>query len=108
MSDKTYPIKWNPINQETIEDLKSDFGEKSLVFQCLESNGVWMNENILKDGPEIYNLELRPDDVWIVTYPKCGTTWTQELLWLIMNNADFESAKPYVYERSPFLGQVSH
>ena len=108
MSEKTYPIKWNPINPEIIEDLKSDFNENSLVFQCLESNGVWMNQNILEDGPEIYNFELRPDDVWIVTYPKCGTTWTQELLWLIMNNVDFENANPYVYERSPFLGQVSH
>jgi len=103
MSDESYPIKWNPLPESILEDLKSDFASGSLVFECVESNGVWMNKNILLDGPKIYNFPLRPDDVWIVTYPKCGTTWTQELLWLIMHNADFEGAKSYVYDRSPFL-----
>ena len=30
-------------------------------------------------------MKLRPDDVWIVTYPKCGTTWTQQIVRLIIN-----------------------
>ncbi len=39
---------------------------------------------------DLYNMELRPDDVWVVTYPKCGTTWTQEMVWQIVHGVDLE------------------
>ncbi len=26
---------------------------------------------------DIYNMEVREDDVWMITYPKAGSTWTQ-------------------------------
>lgn len=52
----------------------------------------------------IVNLSVRPDDVWIVTFPKCGTTWAQEMIWLICNNLDYDtSAKVKLVERFPFL-----
>ncbi|XP_070140512.1 sulfotransferase 1 family member D1-like [Drosophila kikkawai] len=52
----------------------------------------------------VHGMEIREDDVWIVTLPKCGTTWMQELLWLLLNDCDFEEALSKDQElRSPFL-----
>ena len=41
----------------------------------------------------IKNFEVRPDDIWISTFPKCGTTWTQEMVWCLMNELDFEKSR---------------
>ena len=43
--------------------------------------------------------------MFVVTYPKCGTTWTQEMVWQILHDFDTESAaaKESLMTRSPFL-----
>jgi len=52
----------------------------------------------------VHDMKLRDDDVWVVTLPKCGTTWMQELSWLLLNNFDFAGALAKDQElRSPFL-----
>lgn len=40
----------------------------------------------------IHNFEVRPDDIWIVSYPKCGTTWTLEMIWMLNNDLNYETA----------------
>lgn len=37
----------------------------------------------------IENFRIRSDDIWIVTFPKAGTTWTVNIVWQLMNNLDF-------------------
>ncbi|XP_063225199.1 sulfotransferase 1C4-like [Bacillus rossius redtenbacheri] len=49
-------------------------------------------------------LPLRPDDVWVVTFPRSGTTCTQELAWLVDHDLDFDTARRVpLGERCPFL-----
>jgi len=38
------------------------------------------------------NFEPRPSDVHIVTYPKAGTSWIQEVVWLVNHDADVEAS----------------
>uniref|UniRef100_A0A1I8NZE6 Sulfotransferase domain-containing protein n=1 Tax=Stomoxys calcitrans TaxID=35570 RepID=A0A1I8NZE6_STOCA len=53
---------------------------------------------------ELLDMEVRPEDVFIITFIKCGTTWMQEAVWLLLNNLDFEKSKNvHIWDRSPFL-----
>jgi len=53
---------------------------------------------------ELWNFEARADDVYICTFPRSGTTWTQEMIWLLCNNLNYEAAKASdIDERFPFF-----
>ncbi|KAI5697702.1 hypothetical protein M8J75_014422 [Diaphorina citri] len=55
-------------------------------------------------GESSHFVQVRPDDVWVVTFPRSGTTWTQELVWLIANGLNYEEARTRpLTERFPFL-----
>lgn len=52
----------------------------------------------------IYNFQARSDDVFVCTHPRSGTTWTQEMVWLICNDLDYETARGEVLnKRFPYL-----
>ncbi|XP_058066589.1 luciferin sulfotransferase-like [Anopheles bellator] len=53
---------------------------------------------------QVRDFQVYEDDVWIITFPKCGTTWTQEMVWLIDHELDYETARAVsINTRSVFL-----
>ncbi|XP_026330974.1 sulfotransferase 1C4-like [Hyposmocoma kahamanoa] len=46
-----------------------------------------------KDAANIYNMKLCSSNIIVNSFPRSGTTWTQELVWLIANDFDFATAK---------------
>lgn len=61
-------------------------------------------EKYRKMAPRIKEMEVYDDDIWVVSFPKCGTTWTQEMVWLLNNDLNFTEAKKVnLLNRFPFL-----
>merc|ERR1711990_1181296 len=67
------------------------------------SGDLVMPRTLLPLLKRIQKLPLRSDDVWVVSYPKCGTTWTQEMVWMILNDVDMEKGQLPLVIRSPFI-----
>ncbi len=77
-----YPVRWEtPSVSGEHEDLRSvyfgddSWNERNVVKSSV--GGTHMPRRFLDLAERIYNFEVRPTDIWVVTYPKCGTTVVQ-------------------------------
>ncbi|KAF5286553.1 hypothetical protein FQA39_LY16236 [Lamprigera yunnana] len=56
----------------------------------------------------IDEFEVRDSDVYLIAHPKTGTTWAQEMIWLIVNNLNYEAAKEDILKRFPTMESAAH
>lgn len=112
------PAKMGPqiVLPYDIEDVTAD--EDKIIKRCLlgytrpfvkcGKKGYVMPGAFRKHADAIYNMKVRPDDIWVITFPRSGTTWTQELIWLVENNLNYNAARERpLYERFPMLETTS-
>jgi len=83
------------------EEHQSGYAEGFVRFMPSEQVLPKCYARVAKD---IASVSVREDDVWISSFPKCGTTWTQEMVWNIVNSLDLDTAKSIsLEERVPYL-----
>ncbi|KAG7158737.1 Sulfotransferase 1C4-like 3 [Homarus americanus] len=94
------------LGEKEMAKLKSDFTGCGYQDLLRLSPGRWLYPRLyMKYADKLYNFEFKQSDVLVMTYPKCGTTWVQEVVWTMLNNPDLKHSKthqPIMY-RSPFL-----
>ena len=99
-----YPHQWVSLPERRIESRKRLFGSSSPELDVVKCGECVMPRKIVPLAEKIYAFKARPDDIWVVTYPKTGTTWTQELLWQLMHGVELEAVKTTPLEkRSVYL-----
>ncbi|XP_055937574.1 sulfotransferase 1C2A-like [Argiope bruennichi] len=78
--------------------------EQSVQIPSQVIEGVQVN---LMYDPEVVrsamNYKPRPDDVFIATYPKCGTTWAQHIFLLIFRQGEPLESQMMFFTATPFL-----
>ncbi|CAL4068942.1 unnamed protein product [Meganyctiphanes norvegica] len=90
---------------EELKRLERDFTGYNKGIVRLQPDRWFFAKAYTKFADKIYNMQWKPSDVCIMTYPKCGTTWMQEIIWTMRNNPDLDNpmASAPLYGRSPFL-----
>ncbi|XP_038066235.1 sulfotransferase 1C2-like [Patiria miniata] len=92
---------------EDFRDMRREMYTAQKPYTLGEYEGVPLNSNICKIMDELRSFEVRADDCWIVTYPKAGTTWLQEIMSAVMHDGNLEEVnKSHFMLRVPYFEQT--
>ncbi|KAL1494530.1 hypothetical protein ABEB36_010114 [Hypothenemus hampei] len=101
---KKFPYEIRSIDAALNSEILKDFSGERTGFVQVGPKKWFFPSGYAKQAENIYNFQLRNDDIVVMTFPRSGTTWTQEMVWLLCNNLNYEkAAKIPLTERFPFL-----
>lgn len=67
-------------------------------------NGCILPKRYHEISEKISNFKVRSDDVFLCSYPRTGSTWLAEILWLLGNDLNFEAARKTIQQiRAPTI-----
>lgn len=96
--------KWEELNDEENAVMTKYYPGIAAGFIKAGEKKFIIPRPYIEHAEGFHNFKGRKDDTWVVTFPRSGTTLTQELVWILSNNFDYETAKKIsLSERFPFF-----
>ncbi|XP_026329538.1 sulfotransferase 1C4-like [Hyposmocoma kahamanoa] len=102
--NNNYPWEIKDVEPQLAEELMSFFTGELTGFVQVGPKKYFLPHKFRQEASNIYNMPLRSNDIFVASYPRSGTTWTQELVWMVANDLDYEKSDAIpLTERYPFL-----
>ncbi|KAL4714551.1 hypothetical protein ACJJTC_006597 [Scirpophaga incertulas] len=99
-----FPYEIKDVPKDQAEELMKYFTGELTGFVRVGPKGYFFPNKYKQEAANIYNMPVRASDIFVVTYPRSGTTWTQELVWMVANDLDYAKSNEIpLTERYPFV-----
>ncbi|KAL7645779.1 UNVERIFIED_CONTAM: hypothetical protein RMT77_002674 [Armadillidium vulgare] len=87
------------------EKIYEDFVGRRVGILRLQPGNWCISTPFINYADKIYEFKFKPSDIVIVTFPKCGTTWIQEIVWTMKKNRNLDNPKATIpiNFRCPYL-----
>ncbi|KAJ8722507.1 hypothetical protein PYW07_003687 [Mythimna separata] len=88
-----FPYEFKEISDDEKSAIKRVY-KAPIASECVRvgPKGYLVYKPYQNEAENIYNMPLRPSDVFVTSYQRSGTTMTQELVWLLINDLDYSTA----------------
>ncbi|KAI5632732.1 sulfotransferase domain-containing protein [Phthorimaea operculella] len=101
---EAYPWEISDVESKVNKELIKHFTGEFTGFVHVGQKRYTLPHKFKVEAAKIYNMPIRSDDVFVATFPRSGTTWTQELVWMIANDLDYAKSDAVpLFQRFPFL-----
>lgn len=105
IEDPVYKATWQERNEDDYVLVRpTDYSQIPVTLPNWKPEPCCLNKRFKGLDQRIKDMDVHLNDVWLITYPKSGTTWCQEMIWLICNDLDYETAaRVNLGKRFPFM-----
>lgn len=69
-----------------------DLPDIPIAKKWIHQRPSFFNDSYLQISELIADFEVRSDDIWVITFPKSGTTWTLEMIRMFNMDLDYDKA----------------
>ncbi|XP_032665688.1 luciferin sulfotransferase-like [Odontomachus brunneus] len=97
------PIVFSYLEDKTGEKLDKMYGFKP-SFLKVQPSCCLLPPQFVFNAQKIRNVKVYEDDIWMVSFPRTGSHWMQEMIWCIGNDFDYAKSRTlHFVERCPLL-----